>query len=104
MIAQVEQNQNELAALCRKHGVRRLEVFGSAATGEMFDPDRSDLDFLVEFEPDRDLGPWMREYFEFRDELERMFDRSVDLVMTSALKNPRFIREVERTRRLLYAA
>ena len=40
-----------LAELCRRHGVRRLSLFGSAATGKL--GPESDLDFLVEFEPDR---------------------------------------------------
>ena len=38
-----------LAALCRKYGIARLEVFGSAAQGSDFDPMRSDADFLVSF-------------------------------------------------------
>ena len=49
MIAAVDQHREEISALCRRYGVRRLELFGSAAT-EVFDPPRSDLDFLVEFE------------------------------------------------------
>jgi uncharacterized protein with HEPN domain len=46
----VERNLTAIAELCRRFGVRRLDLFGSAATGR-FDPGSSDLDFLVEFEP-----------------------------------------------------
>ena len=104
MIASLEARRAELRELCLRYRVRRLDVFGSAATGRGFDPQSSDLDFLVEFEPDQDLGPWLSHYFDLQDELQRLFGQSVDLVMASALKNPFFAREVNRTRRPLYAA
>jgi uncharacterized protein len=103
MISLIESKRGLLADLCRLYGVRRLELFGSAATGA-FDPGRSDLDFLVEFLPQQDLGPWLRHYFAFRAELERLFGRPVDLVMAGAVKDPHFKRELERTRTPLYAA
>ena len=103
MISLIETKQGLLADLCRQYGVRRLELFGSAAT-DAFDPSRSDLDFLVEFLPEQELGPWLRHYFAFQTELAQLFGRSVDLVMAEAAKNPYFQRELERTRRLLYAA
>src|SRR5438876_87045 len=49
MIAILDQHRDEIAELCRKYRVQRLESFGSAARGD-FDPNRSDLDFLVEFD------------------------------------------------------
>jgi len=103
MIPLIEDNRAALETLCKKYGVARLEVFGSAATGE-FDPDRSDVDFLVEFLPDQDPGPWAAHYFNFQAALEKLLARKVDLIMPSAMKNPYFIREVNRTRQVLYAA
>lgn len=103
MIALIEDHQKELEELCRRYGVARLEVFGSASTGD-FDPARSDVDFLVEFLPDHDLGPWLAEYFALRGQLEKLLGRPVDLVMPGAMRNPYFIREVNRSRHLLYAA
>jgi predicted nucleotidyltransferase len=103
MISLIESKQELLADLCRRYGVRRLDLFGSAAT-DAFDPSRSDLDFLVEFLPQQDLGPWLRHYFAFQTELARLFGRPVDLVMAGAVKDPRFRRELERTRTMLYAA
>ena len=103
MISVLRTKSAELAKLCRDYGVTRLEVFGSAAD-DSFDPARSDVDFLVEFRPDVDLGPWLARYFDLRDELSRLFGRTVDLVMASALRNPYFVREVNCTRQLLYAA
>ncbi len=99
----VSSKKEELVDLCRQFGVARLEVFGSASA-ETFDSGSSDVDFLVEFLPDQDLGPWMAHYFDFRSALQNCLGCKVDLVMPQAMKNPYFIREVNRTRRLLYAA
>ena len=103
MIALIQQKRAPLADLCHRYHVSRLEVFGSAADGT-FDPQRSDIDFLVEFLPDQYLGPWLAHYFDFQAALEKLLGRKVDLVMPSAMKNPYFIREVNRTRSPLYAA
>ena len=103
MIPLIEDNRAAIVELCRRFNVARLEVFGSAADGE-FDPARSDVDFLIEFAAGQDLSPWLTHYFDFRRELEGLLGRSVDLVMPKAMKNPYFIREVNRTRRVLYAA
>jgi uncharacterized protein len=80
-----------LAALCRRHGVARLEVFGSAAHDAGFDSKRSDVDFLVTFTPTarNDLAAFV----DFEDALERLFDRPVDLVEREAVEASRnFIR------------
>lgn len=102
MIATVVEKQPELTALCEQFGVQRLEIFGSAAAEDRFDPLRSDIDFIVEFHPHVEMGPWLSHYFEFRDSLEKLFGLPVDLVMASAMTKPRFIREANRTRRILY--
>ena len=91
-----------LADLCRRHGVQRLELFGSAATGRD-DPAHSDLDFLVEFEPIPD-GRYADAYFDVLEGLEAMFRRPVDLVVASAIRNRYFRESVDRTKTLLYAA
>ncbi len=99
----IESQRAKLRDLCRRFGVRRLYLFGSAAA-EAFDPARSDLDFLVEFLPEQSLGPWLRHYFAFQAELSQLFGRPVDLVLAGAVRNPYFQSELERTRTLMYAA
>ncbi len=91
----------ELEALCRRFGVRRLEVFGSAAAGRL-QPETSDLDFLVEFEPLTGAG-YADRYFGLLESLEALFGRPVDLVVASAIKNPYFRESVERTKTVVYA-
>ena len=95
MHAIVEDKLAQIAELCRRHRVKRLELFGSAATAE-FDPARSDLDFLVEFSPEAD-APWLGDYFELKQDLEALLGRSVDLVMPGAIRNPYFLRSVSAT-------
>jgi len=102
MIALLKQKQSPLTDLCRRYHVARLEVFGSAATGE-FDPKRSDLDFLVEFKPNSPMRPF-HQYFDFLAALKALFGREVDLVEVAAVKNPYFLRSMNASRKLLYAA
>src|SRR5579859_4692729 len=82
MIALVKDRLPELAALCRRYQVRRLVLFGSAASGR-FSPERSDLDFLVEYAV---LPPIPRAqcYFGLLQELEQLFVRPIDLVDVAA--------------------
>ncbi len=97
----IESYSIELPELCRRHYVKRLDIFGSAATGEL--KESSDIDLLVEF--DEEVNPRRFDnYFEFLRELEKLFGRHVDLVESGGLRNPYFIREVDATKRSIYAA
>ncbi len=96
-------NLAAIRLLCEAYGVARLDVFGSA-TMTRFDPVHSDIDLLVEYAPDTDLGPWMKRHFALEDDLAHVLGRPVDLVMAGGLRNPYFIRSLERSRQLLYAA
>jgi hypothetical protein len=91
----------DIPALCRRYGVARLELFGSAATAA-FDPARSDLDFLVEF--DADSSMLFDRYFGLKEALEALCGRPVDLVTTGSLQNPYFVEAVNKSRQLVYAA
>ena len=98
----VEEKREELNRLCGEYHVQRLELFGSAAEGS-FEAESSDLDFLVEFLPLRE-GEHFDTYFGLLEALQNLFQRPVDLVMTRAIKNPYFLKAVNRSRTLLYAA
>ncbi len=102
MIQAIESRRGAVASLCRQFHVERLDVFGSAAS-DAFDEQASDLDFLVEFRPVESMSP-AGQYFGLLDELQKLFGREVDLLTQRSLRNPYFIRSVEKTRRLLYAA
>ena len=87
MHAAIADRRGDLAALCRRHGVARLEVFGSAARGADFEPERSDADFLVTFVPEaRDD---FSAFADFKEALEALLGRSVDLVEREAVEASR---------------
>jgi hypothetical protein len=98
----IDSRRRALEDICRRFHVSRLEVFGSAADGT-FDETRSDLDFLVEFRgvPDSER---FDTYFGLLHALEALFGRRVDLVEPGAMRNPYFIRRVNESRRVVYAA
>jgi len=98
----IEEHREEILALCKRFSVAKLDVFGSAADGT-FDPNRSDVDFLVEFQALKP-GPLADAYFGLLAEFELIFQRKVDLVTPNAIRNPYFLRGVNETRRPLYAA
>ncbi len=102
MIPALDERTDELRRLCLRYGVQRLDLFGSVATGRD-DPDASDLDFLVEFQPAALVG-YADAYFGLLDALQGLFGRSVDLVVDSAIRNPYFRESVERTRTAVYEA
>jgi predicted nucleotidyltransferase len=99
----IEQRRADIALLCRRYGVRQLEVFGSAARAADFDPVTSDADFLVDFQSGGDLGP-LEQFFGLADALARLLGRPVDLVERGAVRNPFILAAINRAREVVYAA
>ena len=98
----IESRLDELALLCRRYHVHRLEVFGSVTT-DRFNPETSDLDFLVKFE-DMDPKNYADAYFGLLKSLEELFAKQIDLVSARAIRNPYFAEGVDATRQLVYAS
>ncbi len=97
----IDRRLDEVAALCRLAGARKLDAFGSAVRAD-FDPQTSDLDFLVEFD---DVPPaaYAKAYFALKEGLESLFGRPVDLVTGSSLVNPYFRERILAERQPVYA-
>jgi len=102
MTGALESKLGAIAEVCVRHGVVRLDVFGSALRDD-FRPGESDLDLLVEF---ASMEPYARvdAYFGMLEELRSLLGLEVDLIIAGAVKNPYIARDIERTRRMLYAA
>jgi uncharacterized protein len=100
MTEMVEQHLDAIRALCRTYGVRRIELFGSAATGA-FDATTSDLDFVVTFADTRSPG-YADRYLGFAEALEALLGRSVDVVTERSIQNPYFRRAVEASLQPIY--
>jgi predicted nucleotidyltransferase len=91
MQADIDEKRDAVALICRRYGVARLEVFGSAARSTDFDTSKSDADFLVTFAPNtrNDLAAFV----DLKEDLERLLARPVDLVEREAVEASRnFIR------------
>ena len=103
MHAAIADKKAKLIELCRQYHVARLEVFGSAARGADFDPQTSDADFLVEFEPKSDLSPF-DQFFDFAEALKTVLGRRVDLVEAAAINNPYLRIAINKSRELVYVS
>jgi len=102
MDRQVQDKLNEIKALCEQCRVSELFLFGSAVKGEL--KETSDLDFAIIF-PDN-LPPLERgeAFFQVLKGLRKLFNREIDLVSYSVVKNPIFKSELDNTKVPLYAA
>lgn len=96
----ITRHRRSIARLCKQFGVRRLSAFGSLLRND-FDPAKSDIDLVVDFERVRGLSP-ARQYFDFKSELERVLDRPVDLIELQAMPESRLKRIIQRTQIPVY--
>ena len=99
----IERNLEAIVALCKRYGITRLDVFGSAARGTDFDDATSDADFFY----DMDTSPisHVDDFFDFIEAMERLLGRSIDLVTIDQRDpNPYFLAVANRDRHTLYAA
>jgi predicted nucleotidyltransferase len=93
---------DEIVSLCKKHKVKAISVFGSAARNAM--TASSDIDFLVQFSEEIDVLDYADNYFSFLESLEQITGRKIDLLSVNALRNPVLKEEINRSKIDLYAA
>ena len=96
----IQENIENLFALCRKYKVKNMYAFGSILTPRF--NDESDVDLLVNFTSDIDYLSYADNILDFYADLKELFGREVDLVDESSIRNPYFKREVELTKQLIY--
>lgn len=99
----ITDKQTEIAKVCQHYRVARLEVYGSAARGTDFDPDRSDADFLVEFLPSSEQGLFDR-FMGLLDGLKTVLGRPVDLGEAEASRNKYMQASIETDLETVYEA
>ena len=95
----VEKNIDQLIELCKHHNVSDLYIFGSILTNKF--NDKSDIDFLVQFEK-IDILEYFDNYMDFKEKLENLLERPVDLLENQAIRNPIFRKVVDRDKKLVY--
>ena len=102
MLPIIEQHRDQIADLCRRFGVKSLELFGSATNGE-FNPAKSDIDFFVEY-LSYDDPAIADNWFGLQEELEALLGYKVDFTSARTAKNPYFLAMANPQRVTLYAA
>ncbi len=93
------ENARQIENQCIKHQVRSLFAFGSIVTGNF--TDESDIDLIVDFENVK-LSEYAENYFSLKSALESIFKRKVDLLEARAIRNPCFIRNIEKSKAIIY--
>ena len=101
MIAEIDYKIDDIYHLCHHHKVESLDLFGSAVSENRFDPQNSDLDFLVKFHPSI-IDGYADNYYRLWKSLEALFDRPVDLMTAGAVKNPYVQKSIDQTKVKLY--
>ena len=98
MIA-MENHIENLKSLCIMYNVEKMYLFGSALTSNF--NSTSDVDLLVKFKP-IELSQYFDNYMGFKEKLETLFGRGVDLLEEQTLKNPILIQSINRSKELIY--
>ena len=96
----IKSNSNEFLSLCESHDVKTLYAFGSS-TNEKFDEKSSDIDLLIELET-KDPIKRGENLIDLWDKFEKMFQRKVDLLTSSSIKNPILKRNIDASKILIY--
>ncbi|MCF8381600.1 MAG: nucleotidyltransferase domain-containing protein [Bacteroidales bacterium] len=95
----IQKHIKNIISLCKKHHVEDIYVFGSIVTDHF--NQTSDIDFLVRFSGVEPLE-YFDNYMDFKEGLESLLSRSVDLIEVQTLKNPILKRSINRNKRLIY--
>lgn len=95
----IDKNIDNIRALCNKHKVTRLFVFGSILTEDF--KKSSDIDLLVDFSG-VDLYDYADNYFDLKTSLEKLLKRQVDLLEDKAIKNPYLRKSIDSSKHLIY--
>jgi predicted nucleotidyltransferase len=95
----IEKNIDSLIILCKQHKVRELYLFGSILTPK-FNED-SDIDMLVQFD-NVDILEYADNYFDFKEKLEKLLGREIDLLENQAIRNPIFRKILDRDKKIVY--
>ena len=95
----IENNSQKIIALCQKHKVGKLFVFGSILTDRF--NEESDVDMVVDFDKVT-LEDYADNYFDLKFSLEDIFGREIDLLEDKAIRNPVLRRNIDNSKVLVY--
>lgn len=97
----IDQHRDEILKVCSIYKVKELHAFGSVLSDHF--TDQSDVDLAVDFDRNNFNGSF-QQFMEFKEALERILDRRVDLVSIRSVRNPVFLKTLHQTKQCIYAA
>jgi|SRR5205085_4396003 len=95
----LKNNLSEVERIMRTHHVERAYAFGSVCTDKF--TDKSDVDFIIKFNDDY-FDDYADNFLNLEDSLKALLKREVDVITERTLRNPYFIKEVEKTKTKIY--
>lgn len=95
----LEKYSKGISKICANHKVKNLYAFGSALS-DNFNAN-SDVNFIVNFEP-VDINQYADNYYDLKFSLQNLLHRNIDLLEEKAIKNPYFLKAVNKQRQLIY--
>jgi predicted nucleotidyltransferase len=96
----IRQHIEQISQICLEHQVEQLFIFGSIATDRF--SDQSDVDILIQFSTQINPLNYFNNYMDFKEKLESVLNREVDIVENQAVRNPIFRRILDRDKILIY--
>lgn len=94
----------ELLLLCQQYKLSKLWIFGSAVDEDRFN-EQSDLDFLYEFDVQKEYDPnfpYATNWSDMLNQLRELFGRDIQLIPNGEFRNPYFKEAVEQSKVLIY--
>ena len=95
----IDNNIDNLKKLCVTYNVEKMYLFGSSLNSNF--NEKSDIDLLVKFKH-IELSKYFDNYIDFKEKLESLFGREVDLLEEQTLKNPILIKSINNSKELIY--
>lgn len=95
----IDNNIDNLKKLCVIYNVEKMYLFGSSLNSSF--NEKSDVDLLVKFKQ-IELSKYFDNYINFKEKLESLFGREVDLLEEQTLKNPILIKSIDNSKQLIY--
>jgi predicted nucleotidyltransferase len=96
----IDQHIHQIIKICSDHQVEQLFIFGSVKTDQF--NDQSDVDILIQFSPEVNPLDYFNNYMDFKEKLESVLNREVDIIENQAVRNPIFRKILDRDKVLIY--
>jgi uncharacterized protein len=96
----ITRNIEDINRICMQHQVEQLFIFGSIKTDNF--NDKSDIDILIQFSHLVNPAEYFENYMDFKEKMESVLNRDIDIVENQSVRNPIFRKILDREKILVY--